>query len=477
MLKRLEAHLLDTLTLRGVPGIERAFLTKGTRLTEGPDGALLAIKDDPRCTQWYLDTSGTALRDVLAVDGVDATRTYTNDLYQIVEVFGIEAARAALAKELTNVLAFDGSYVNHRHIALLVDVMTYRGSISAVTRHGINRVDTGALMRCSFEETVEILLEAAATGELDDCRGISENVMLGQMAPMGTGNFDVLLDPKMLETVISDNSRMGLMAGMPTKSGDVEGAATPYDTGSPMADSGYLSLNSPAAGNFSPIQGAGSESPGGFTVVGDHGFGGASPYNRGAASPFSSTSPTSPFSYSPSSPNMGYSPTSPLIDGGGMSRYGPTSPSFSPSSPSFSPTSPMLRPTSPASPNYSPTSPSYSPTSPSSPRHYSPTSPAQFNSPTSPSYSPASPNYSPTSPNIHGAGPTSPSYSPASPSWSPTSPEAYSPTSPSFQRSPGAQQSPTSPSYSPTSPAFSPRTPGPGPSGNQYSPNSPSNER
>ncbi|KAH6960758.1 hypothetical protein DER45DRAFT_170532 [Fusarium avenaceum] len=479
MLKRLEAHLLDTLTLRGVPGIERAFLTKGTRLTEGNDGALLAIKDDPRCTQWYLDTSGTALREVLAVDGVDATRTYTNDLYQIVEVFGIEAARSALAKELTNVLAFDGSYVNHRHIALLVDVMTYRGVISAVTRHGINRADTGALMRCSFEETVEILLEAAATGELDDCRGISENVMLGQMAPMGTGNFDVLLDPKMLETVISDNSRMGLMAGMPTKSGDIEGAATPYDTGSPMADSGYLSLSSPAAGNFSPIQGAGSDTPhNGFDGYAG-GYGGTTPMSPGgrfgAASPFSTTSPTSPFSYSPASPNVGYSPTSPMIDGG-MGRYGPSSPSFSPSSPSFSPTSPMMRPTSPASPNYSPTSPSYSPTSPSSPRHYSPTSPAQFNSPTSPSYSPASPNYSPASPNIHGAGPTSPSYSPASPSWSPTSPEAYSPTSPSFQRSPGAQQSPTSPSYSPTSPAFSPRTPGPGTSGNQYSPNSPSND-
>ncbi|KAI5467275.1 hypothetical protein BGZ63DRAFT_418992 [Mariannaea sp. PMI_226] len=483
MLKRLEAHLLDTLTLRGVPGVERAFLTKGTRLVEKPDGALLAKKDDPLCTQWYLDTSGSALREVLAVDGVDTTRTYTNDLYQIIEVFGIEAARSALVKELTNVLAFDGSYVNHRHIALLVDVMTYRGVISAVTRHGINRADTGALMRCSFEETVEILLEAAATGELDDCRGISENVMLGQMAPMGTGNFDVFLDPKMLETVISDNSRMGLMPGMPTKDAQGEGAATPYDTGSPMADSGYLSLSSPAAGNFSPIQGAGSDTPAGFgTEYGGGGFGGVgsmSPYSmRGATSPFS-TSLTSPFSsgmggYSPSSPNAGYSPTSPLIDGG-AGRYA-TSPSFSPSSPSFSPTSPMLRPTSPASPNYSPTSPSYSPASPSSPRHYSPTSPAQFNSPTSPSYSPASPNYSPASPNLHAGGPTSPSYSPASPTWSPTSPEAYSPTSPSFQRSPGAQHSPTSPSYSPTSPSFSPRTPGPGTSGNQYSPNSPAND-
>ncbi|KFA78449.1 hypothetical protein S40288_06931 [Stachybotrys chartarum IBT 40288] len=482
MLKRLEAHLLDTLTLRGVSGIERAFLTKGTKLIELEDGSQVALKEDERCTEWYLDTSGSSLRGVLSVPGVDATRTYTNNLWQIVETFGIEGARAALIRELTAVLAFDGSYVNHRHIALLVDVMTYRGVISAVTRHGINRADTGALMRCSFEETVEILLEAAATGELDDCRGISENVMLGQMAPMGTGNFEVLLDPKMLETVISDNSRMGLMPGMPSKDGEVEGAATPYDTGSPMADSGYMSLSSPAAGNFSPIQGAGSDTPAGFGTEYGGGFGGVgsmSPYSmRGGTSPFTA-SPTSPFSggmggYSPSSPNAGYSPSSPLIEGG-AARFA-TSPSFSPSSPSFSPTSPLLRPTSPASPNYSPTSPSYSPASPSSPRHYSPTSPAQFNSPTSPSYSPASPNYSPASPNLHGPGATSPSYSPASPTWSPTSPEAYSPTSPSFHRSPGQQQSPTSPSYSPTSPSFSPRTPGPGNNGNQYSPNSPAND-
>jgi DNA-directed RNA polymerase II subunit RPB1 len=453
MLKRLEAHLLNTLTIRGVPGIERAFLNKETRCITTPDGALLNSKTDSRCDEWFLDTQGTALREVLSVPGVDATRTYTNHLGQIVDVFGIEAARAALVKELSAVLSFDGSYVNHRHLALLVDVMCYRGSLAAVTRHGINRADTGALMRCSFEETVEILLEAAATGELDDCRGISENVMLGQMAPMGTGGFQVYLDPKMLETVISDNSRMGLMPGMPVKGGQVEGAATPYDTGSPMAESGYLSLSSPAAGNFSPIVGAGSETPAGFETSYGGGFGGSgvTPYSPGPTSPFR-TSPTSPYSsgygaYSPSSPAAGYSPTSPLM--GGVGGYA-TSPQFSPSSPSFSPTSPMLRPTSPASPNYSPTSPSYSPASPSSPKHYSPTSPAQFNSPTSPSYSPASPNYSPASPNLHAAGATSPSYSPASPTWSPTSPEAYSPTSPSYQRTPAAQQSPTSPSYSPT---------------------------
>lgn len=460
MLKRLETHLLNNLSLRGVDGIDKAFINKLTPSYVNEAGAVVAARkgDSDVGTEYFLDTSGSAFLQVLTIPGVDATRTYSNDLWQIIEVLGVEAARAALCRELTLVLAFDSSYVNHRHIAILVDVMTYRGVISAVTRHGINRADTGALMRCSFEETVEILLEAAATGELDDCRGISENVMLGQMAPMGTGAFDVQLDPRMLETVISDNSRMGLMPGMPLKDdGSMDGAATPYDSHSPMADSGYLSMGSPGAGNFSPIQGAGSETPAGFpsTEYGGAGWGsgGMSPYNP--TSPFH-TSPRSPF-YSPSSPNGGYSPTSPYVDG----RFA-ASPQFSPSSPSFSPTSPMMRTTSPASPNYSPTSPSYSPASPSSsPRHYSPTSPAQFNSPTSPSYSPASPNYSPTSPNFH-AGPTSPSYSPASPAWSPTSPAAYSPTSPTFQRSPAGHQSPTSPSYSPTSPTWSPRTPGPG---------------
>lgn len=446
MLKRLEAHILDTLTLRGVPGIERAFLNKETKLITTPEGALLALKDDPRCQEWYLDTSGTSLAQVLTVPGVDTTRTYSNHFIQIFEVFGIEATRSALMRELTQVLAFDGSYVNHRHLALLVDVMTSRGHLMAITRHGINRADTGALMRCSFEETVEILLEAAAVGELDDCRGISENVMLGQLAPMGTGELEVLLDPKMLETVISDNGRMNLMPGIASKGMD-GGAATPYDSGSPLNESGYIGTPDYGA-NFSPITSAGSATPSGFAPMSEYGgYGGASPYAR---SPGGGYSPSSPFSTSPVSPGFspsspGYSPTSPLL--GGASPYN-VSPQFSPMSPAFTPTSPAYSPTSPSfvsptSPSYSPTSPSYSPTSPA--MHASPTSPSY--SPTSPSYSPTSPNYSPTSPNFSGSrtspgsglSPTSPVYSPSSPNWSP--------------HSPGNQNAVTSPKYSPTSPS------------------------
>jgi DNA-directed RNA polymerase II subunit RPB1 len=478
VLKKLENHILDTLTLRGVPGIERAFLSKRTRMRKKEDGSLVMLKEDPLCAEWFLDTSGSALGQVITIPGVDATRTYSNSFIEVFEVFGIEATRSALMRELTAVLAFDGSYVNHRHLALLVDVMTHRGHLVPITRHGINKADTGALMRCSFEETVEILLDAAASGELDDCRGVSENVMLGQLAPLGTGELDVFLDQKMLNTVISDNARLGIMPNIGIKGSIMaDGAATPYDTGSPMMlETGYLA--SPLRGDsaFSPIVQSGSESPGGFTTYGEVGgfSGGLSPYS--ASSPAGGYTPSSPFSslggptspgFSPSSP--GYSPSSP-----GMSisspRFAP-SPGFSPASPAYTPTSPGYSPTSPSygQAGISPTSPSYSPTSPS----YSPTSPSY--SPTSPSYSPTSPVYSPTSPQFGGGpaakqhsptSPTSPaSYSPTSPMYSPTSPiGSYSPTSPNFSASPtspgSAPYSASSPKWSPTSPTYSPTSPG-----------------
>ena len=479
MLKRLENHMLDTLTLKGVPGIERAFLNTKAKLREKTDGALVMDKKDPLCEEWFLDTSGSALGQVLTIPGVDTTRTYSNSFIEVFEVFGIEATRSALLRELTHVLGFDGSYVNHRHLALLVDVMTSRGHLMAITRHGINRADTGALMRCSFEETVEILLEAAACGELDDCRGVSENVMLGQLAPLGTGELEVLLDQKMLDTVISDNARLGIMPNIGIKGNLlVDGAATPYDSGSPMQDNGYLGTPDYGAA-FSPMSQSGSATPGGFTEYQAHGFGGGlSPYS--SRSPSGGYSPSSPFNTSPTSPGFsptspGYSPTSPAINissPGFISspRFSPASPAFTPTSPGYSPTSPAYGQASisPTSPSYSPTSPSYSPTSP----NYSPSSPNY--SPTSPNYSPSSPVYSPTSPQFGGAAttkqhsptsPTSPiSYSPTSPMYSPTSPAGnYSPTSPNFNGSPtspaSAPYSASSPKWSPTSPMYSPTSP------------------
>jgi len=488
-MRKLEKHLLDDVSLRGVRGIERAFIRPDYKIVTKADDSLFLKRDSEECEEWILDTTGTALGEVLAAEGVDSATTYSNSFIEVLGVLGIEAARAGLLKELGQVLSFDGSYVNHRHMALLVDIMTQRGLLMAITRHGINRNDTGALMRCSFEETVEILLEAAGFGELDDCRGVSENIMLGQLAPMGTGEFEVVMDNAMLLTMVEDNSQV--RAGAAGGNYYDSGAATPYDLGSPTYEGGMGGPSYDAS--FSPLAAQGGDATGGFSVH-DFGSGGTSPWSGGGTSPWSGGAspgyaPTSPFGaaasptspgYSPTSP--GYSPTSPGISsprfGGATSpgysitspQYSPTSPSYSPTSPAYgSPTSPSYSPTSPSysptSPSYSPTSPSYSPTSPvhgggrgaTSP-HYSPTSPAY--SPTSPMYSPTSPQFGANSARRSPASPTSPSYSPTSPVYSPTSPaaNAYSPTSPKFSpTSPGpAPYSATSPKWSPTSPQYSP---------------------
>ncbi|KYR01974.1 RNA polymerase II largest subunit [Tieghemostelium lacteum] len=434
-LRRIEASMLSEMVLCGVKNIRKVYMHTDDNIPIITEQGSYSKK-----TEWVLDTDGVNLLEVMSHPDVDHTRTISNDIVEIIQVLGIEAVRAALLKELRSVISFDGSYVNYRHLAMLTDVMTYRGHLMSITRHGINRVESGPLMRCSYEETVEILMDAAMFSESDDIRGVTENIILGQLPPLGTGSFEVYLNQDMIKNAhsVSLPEPTSMIypdtPGGQTPSYSYDGSTTPFHSSS-MYDQPLSPFTDSYAGSFSPS----SYSPMSPGYTGSGGYFPQSP----------SYSPTSP-SYSPTSPS--YSPTSP--------SYSPTSPSYSPTSPSYSPTSPSYSPTSPSysptSPSYSPTSPSYSPTSPS----YSPTSPSY--SPTSPSYSPTSPSYSPTSPSYS---PTSPSYSPTSPSYSPTSP-SYSPTSPSY--------SPTSPSYSPTSPSYSPTSPSYNPSFNtkyNYQPN------
>lgn len=97
--------------------------------------------------EWLLETDGTSLMKVLSERDVDPVRTFSNDICEIFQVLGIEAVRKSVEKEMNTVLNFYGLYVNYRHLALLCDVMTAKGHLMAITRHGINRQDTGALMR------------------------------------------------------------------------------------------------------------------------------------------------------------------------------------------------------------------------------------------------------------------------------------------------------------------------------------------
>jgi DNA-directed RNA polymerase II subunit RPB1 len=152
--------------------------------------------------EYILVTDGTSLRRVLSTKNVDSCRTYTNDIVEIFKILGIEAVRKAIEREINHVISFDGSYVNYRHLALLCDVMTTKGHLMAITRHGINRQDVGPLMKCTFEQAVDVFIESAAHAENDPLKGVSENVLLGQLAKIGTGAFDLIFNAEKCASAI-----------------------------------------------------------------------------------------------------------------------------------------------------------------------------------------------------------------------------------------------------------------------------------
>ena len=143
--------------------------------------------------EFILDTEGTNLKFILNYNGIDFRRTLSNDIIEVCRILGIEATRKILIQELKALMSFDGSYVNFRHLALLVDIMTHKGKLMSITRHGFNRIDSSPIARCTFEETIDVLYQSAVFGTCDDLKGVSANIMVGNLAPIGTGYIDLFL--------------------------------------------------------------------------------------------------------------------------------------------------------------------------------------------------------------------------------------------------------------------------------------------
>eukprot|EP00854_Cymbomonas_tetramitiformis_P009466 gene9466-11218_t len=195
-LKKIESNMLTELALHGIPDIKKVFIRESKNIVHRGEQGFVTENE------WVLDTEGCNLLEVMCHECVDHTRVQSNHLTEAIEVLGIEGTRNALLRELRGVIEFDGSYVNYRHLAILTEIMTYRGHLMSITRHGVNRNDTGPLMRCTFEETVDILNAAAAFAEQDDLKGISQNIMLGQLGNLGTGEFGLVLNEPMLAEAI-----------------------------------------------------------------------------------------------------------------------------------------------------------------------------------------------------------------------------------------------------------------------------------
>lgn len=146
--------------------------------------------------EYVLYTEGSNLKKVMKVKGVDYTRTLTNDIYEIYEVLGIEAARSAIIKEAKETLEEQGLDVDVRHIMLVADVMTADGYLKQIGRHGVAGAKQSILARAAFEVTVNVLLDAAVRGEVDYLKGITENIIVGQPIRLGTGDVELVYKPK-----------------------------------------------------------------------------------------------------------------------------------------------------------------------------------------------------------------------------------------------------------------------------------------
>ena len=187
-LKNIQDNLLNNTILKGIKGIGKVNLRK-IKSNLVKEGANYVNKE-----AWVLDTTGTNLLDILSMNMIDKTKTYSNDIIETYKVLGIEAARQMIYNEIVEVLEFGGSYVNSHHINLLADRMCATVKMVSIFRHGINNDNIGPLAKASFEETPEMFLRAARHGELDLMKGISANIMCGQEGICGTNSFQVLLD-------------------------------------------------------------------------------------------------------------------------------------------------------------------------------------------------------------------------------------------------------------------------------------------
>ena len=195
ILKNFQDSLLNNIVIRGITGVSNVMPRPIKNSVVKEDGKFV------RKDTWVLDTVGTNMIDLMTVDFIDYFNTFTNDIREIYDVLGIEAARQSILNEFNEVMEFSGGYVNYHHLSVLCDRMTVSKKLVPIFRSGIMNDDTGPIAKATFEMHTEAFLDASRHGEFDQMRGVSANVMCGQPGYYGTNAFQVVLDMKAFENM------------------------------------------------------------------------------------------------------------------------------------------------------------------------------------------------------------------------------------------------------------------------------------
>ena len=218
---------LEGTQIGGIVGIVQAYCREDKKLLERDDGSLIPPLLDEynqwktsRNYQLKIDTNNQnttqSLYQLFNMPEIEAAQVYSNNIQEIMNVLGIEAARRVIIDEAIEVLEFAGTKINYRHIDLLADVMTVQGYLVPVSRYGVNKSDNGPWSRASFEETASQVSAAALFSERDPMTGVTPNIMFGQFIKSGTNASEVLMDESILEK-IEPPKQVGLEVPLPDR--------------------------------------------------------------------------------------------------------------------------------------------------------------------------------------------------------------------------------------------------------------------
>jgi len=193
-----EAKKIIKISIAGEPDAQTLLTMKNKLLNARVKG----VQDIERVTivkqseEWVIQTAGSNLSKIIAIEGIDTSRITTNNVYEVWQTLGIEAARNALIKEVTNTLEEQGLEVDMRHIMLVADLMTSKGHLQQIGRHGIAGTKTSVLARAAFEITVPTIARASLEGQIESLKGVTENVIVGATVPIGTGMVELYMSVK-----------------------------------------------------------------------------------------------------------------------------------------------------------------------------------------------------------------------------------------------------------------------------------------
>jgi DNA-directed RNA polymerase beta' subunit len=164
------------------------------RVINGIDGINDFFYQKDQNNNWYVTTDGTNLQEILLLDIIDDNKTISNNMWEIYEIFGIEAVRQFLIDEFMSVVSSDGTYINERHVKLLVDVMTQHGIITSISRYGMKKDNSGPIAKASFEQSLDNFIKASFYSEEETLSSVSSNIMCGKKANIGTGMCTLIQD-------------------------------------------------------------------------------------------------------------------------------------------------------------------------------------------------------------------------------------------------------------------------------------------